>query len=58
MQETEHSVPFEGLAGNIPFQGLRRPPAVSVACVVARLMCKRPVFTMAFTAPHFHPAQN
>ena len=28
MQKTEHSVPFEGLAGNIPFQGLRRPPAV------------------------------
>ena len=21
-------------------------------------MCKRPVFTMAFTASHFHPAQN
>ena len=28
MQEAEHSVPLERLAGNMPFRGLRRPPAV------------------------------
>ena len=28
MQKTEYSVPLERLAGNMPFRGLRRPPAV------------------------------
>ena len=33
MQETEYSVPLERLAGRLPFQGLRRPPALPGACV-------------------------
>ena len=28
MQKTEHSVPLERLAGSMPFQGLRKPPAL------------------------------
>lgn len=28
MQETENSVPPERLAGSMPLQGLRKPPAV------------------------------
>ncbi len=28
MQETEHSVPPERLAGSMPFQGLRKPQAL------------------------------
>ena len=28
MQKAEHSVPLERLAGSMPFQGLRKPPAV------------------------------
>ena len=28
MQETEHSVPLERLAGGMPFQGLRKLPAL------------------------------
>ena len=28
MQEAEHSVPLERLTGNMPFRGLRKPPAV------------------------------
>ena len=28
MQKTEHSVPPERLAGSMPFQGLRKPPAL------------------------------
>ena len=28
MKETEDSVPLERLAGSMPFQGLRKPPAL------------------------------
>lgn len=28
MQETEYPVPLERIAGSMPFQGLRKPPAL------------------------------
>ena len=39
MQETEHSVPLERLAGTMPFQGLRKPLAAPGGLTCALLHC-------------------